>query len=257
MISLDVPYYSQWDADSVWQGKKATGTCIETCLKMLLEYYGTKTTIEQLIGLADGDPLKTDFNSAKRASDSFGVPLWSNVWVTLDQLKGYLNLGKPVIATINYGMWHDQQDQTFKGTHAVLVRGYNGRFVYINDPDYQGSRRQDGDNKKYTFDDFFNAWHGTNPKEALAGSCLYPIKQKEEPMSDYQRWFEECERRALEVSKTTGVVRPGDGRGTIIANLEHCAFLTGKVKDLEKENADLKKSVWVDVSVRIKKALGY
>lgn len=76
-------------------------------------------------------------------------------------------------------------------------------------------------------------------------------------MSDYQRWFEECERKALEVSKTTGVVRPGDGRGTIIANLEHCAFLTGKVKDLEKEIAELKKSGWADVGGRLKKALGY
>ena len=83
------------------------------------------------------------------------------------------------------------------------------------------------------------------------------LKESEVIMSDYQRWFEECERKALEVSQTTGVVRPGDGLGTIIANLEHCAFLTGKVKDLERENAELKKSGWTEVAPRIKKALGY
>ena len=90
------------------------------------------------------------------------------------------------------------------------------------------------------------------------GTPVNPISLfEEESMSDYEKWFKEVEAKAVEVSQTTGVVRPGDGLGTIIANLEHCAFLTGKVKDLERENAELKKSGWTEVAPRVKKALGY
>ena len=89
------------------------------------------------------------------------------------------------------------------------------------------------------------------------GQFINWFTELEAIMSDFERWFKEVEAKAVEVSRITKVSRPGDGLGTIIANLEHCAFLTGKAKALENQIVDLNKSGWTEVAPRVKKALGY
>ena len=72
-----------------------------------------------------------------------------------------------MIALIHYGYFVSvdygvSTQSFFTGPHFLVVSGYDDQYVYVHDPLWWGSRREEGKYKRWTHDQFFNAWHQNN-----------------------------------------------------------------------------------------------
>lgn len=156
--TLNVPYYDQPDAY----------TCGPTSLKMLMEYYNTTKTIQEIsnymasIGDSpyyDGVGPNTIISAAKYYD--FGTTVTQYGW---DNLKSAIAADHPVIANIqisanNYPRYYESNNPAYtgyNGGHYVVVVGLEAntdgsvKCVVVNDP----SRG----NVKYTTSSFETSW---------------------------------------------------------------------------------------------------
>jgi nucleoid-associated protein YgaU len=68
-----------------------------------------------------------------------------------------------VIALVNYKAWSKAgsgvpTQSSFAKTHFVVITGYDGDDILINDPLWWGSRRLEGKDKRMTYTQFSAAW---------------------------------------------------------------------------------------------------
>jgi nucleoid-associated protein YgaU len=157
---LEVPYRSQWDQDA----NKSNTDCGPACLAMLLGYYGNEASINELFratGVAPGRYVS--FSQMQRVARSFGVTFEYGANCTLDDLKRWIDEGKPAIALVKYSYWSQIEpgqstQDTFSGPHFVVVVGYGEGNIYINDPNYWAPRRNEGHVKAWSEVLFSLAW---------------------------------------------------------------------------------------------------
>jgi hypothetical protein len=131
---------------------------------MLLKAYGMNVSIDAIFK-ATGQPQQNFLSRADliKAADKYQVSLRRFKNGDQDYLKRKIDQNRPVIALVNYKAWSkagsgvDTQSK-FAKTHFVVVTGYDGNDILINDPLWWGSRRQEGKDKRMTYAQFAAAW---------------------------------------------------------------------------------------------------
>ena len=150
-VDLPVPQYSQYRRDP----QVAHGICSPTCLTMVMEYFGTKVLVEEVVRATWDNAYKGygnwSFNAAVAASYGFSayVAYYSGEddTATLDLIRLELAEGRPIIASVRYRN-SSEVDRNLPvlesapipstGGHLVLIRGIVERegvnFLIVNDP---------------------------------------------------------------------------------------------------------------------------
>lgn len=163
---LPVPFLPQWgEGADVRQGD-----CGPASVTMLVHYLtGHRPTVDQVAD-ACGQPTAgkgsqyTGHGNLRTGAAHYGITLESrspytdreslSIWFLKDQI----NAGKPSIALINYGVLKNslkssgaeiiKNQDTFEGGHWLVVVGYEGNFILVNDPDFWRARASDGDHRR-------------------------------------------------------------------------------------------------------------
>ncbi len=157
---LDVPYRSQRDSDALW----SPSDCGAACVAMVLDAFGIHKTIDEIFKMT-GQP-QTNFLSRTDlllAAGKFHVTLKKFDHGDHAFLNQAVDDGKPFIALVNYHAWSKNNSgvptqSSFDKTHFVVVTGYDGNKVFLNDPLWWGSRREEGHHKEMTYNQFASAW---------------------------------------------------------------------------------------------------
>ncbi len=205
---LQVPYRSQWDADA----NKSSADCGPACLAMVLEYYGQRVSINELFSAAGGAPNQyIGFGQLQAAASTYGLSFQYAANCKLNDLKRWVDEGKPAIALVKYSYWSQIEpgvstQDSFTGPHFVVVVGYGDGNIYINDPNYWPPRREEGHRKAWSEVLFNLAWSNVRTPDAPNpnNAVIVPTvgKPAEEEVSEPP---EEKEVRVIEY-----VVQPGD-----------------------------------------------
>lgn len=171
---LPVPYKSQWDADA----GVSRDDCGPACVAMVLTHYDMpKGTDEVFAATGAGVDAYVTMAQMRRAAEQLGLPLTYHTGRSLDDLREWLDQGRPVIALVKYGVWSSLglTWDDFTGPHFVVVVGYDDQGnILVNDPDYRGARRLEGDHKPYPAELFRQAWYGLDPADNPQGAALVP-----------------------------------------------------------------------------------
>ncbi len=187
---LDVPYRSQWDADA----NRSTTDCGPACLAMVLSYYGTQVSINELFAATGAAPgTYVGFGQLQRVARNHHLVFNYGQNFKLNQLKRWIDQGKPSIALVKYSYWSQIEpgistQDTFTGPHFVVVVGYDDQNVYINDPNYWPPRRQEGHKKAWSEVLFNLAWSNVrtpsafNPNNAVIVPTAGKPPASEEPI---------------------------------------------------------------------------
>lgn len=163
-IKLDVPYHSQWDPDAA----DHFADCGPTSLSMLLAALGDTISPDQLykyIGKRAANEY-TSFTDLTNAAKGRGLAMTRKnfpVATAIQDLKTTISAATPFIALINYAFWDPIVHNGFKGSHFVLVVGFDDQNIYIHDPLFKGTRREQGKYWAYTYKQFMDGWNGFAP----------------------------------------------------------------------------------------------
>ena len=157
---LEIPYRSQRDSDALY----APSDCGAACVAMLLEAFGMQVSIDNVFK-ATGRPQQKFLSRGDLiiAARDFHLDLSRFSNGDQDFLKEKIDENRPVIALVNYAAWSKPgsgvpTQSSFAKTHFVVVTGYDGSDIQLNDPLWWGSRRQEGKDKRMTYDQFAAAW---------------------------------------------------------------------------------------------------
>jgi len=189
---LDVPYRSQWDEDA----NKSNTDCGPACLAMVLGYFGTEASINELLDATGVSPGRyVGFSQMQRVAGVYDITFKYGADYTLADLKRWIDEGKPAIALVKYSYWSQIEpgvstQDTFSGPHFVVVVGYGNGNIYVNDPDYWPPRREEGQAKALTEVLFNLAWSNVrtpsfpNPNNSVivpAQGGAVPVEPDVEP----------------------------------------------------------------------------
>lgn len=173
--NLSVPYISQWD--NIASASK--NDCGSVSLTGILNFYGETLTPDQVFEKTGAGPGFITLPQLAKAAAYYGYKCEAFTNGTPDAIKGFISQGIPVITVVHYGLLSSRQDINFSGPHIYLTVGFRPDGYFVNDPDFWGQFRKDGDHHFYTTADFENAWE----QSALDGNIrntymvVYPKKQ--------------------------------------------------------------------------------
>ena len=176
-VKLKIPYRSQWDPDA----KDHSADCGPTSLAMLLTGLGDPIgpdALYQYIGHRDYSQY-TSFGDLARAAKARGVTMTPRQFTSetaLNELKALLDGGLAPVALINYAFWDALVKNGFRGSHFVLVTGYDDANVFVHDPLFRDKRREEGNFHAFTYKQFTDAWGGFKPGENPNYKVLVPDK---------------------------------------------------------------------------------
>lgn len=239
MINLKVPYKSQWDADA----NKTANDCGAASVAMILNYYGENVTTNDVFDKTGAGLGLISIAQIEKAIKSFGYTTKRIVQSTPEVLKSYLDKDIPVIALVHYGSLKSTQDKNFKGGHFFVVVGYRDDGYFVNDPNFKGSLRADGDHHFYTKSEFEKAWSDASLDGNQARSFQI-INRKKESMPEKDA-LTEC------LSQHKKLVSEADKKDQAIKGLEaevlqketEISGLKTSIEEKETENTTLGKQV--------------
>jgi uncharacterized protein YvpB len=166
VIIPSIPYKSQLDTDA----GEFRNDCGPTSLAMILHAFGVEVSTNAVYrktgAKANG---YVSVSQLMRAGEAYNVPFdYFSGW-TLDTLKARIKDGRPAIALVHYGEFVSikpgvSTQYNFNGPHFLVVLGYDDDNIYVNDPLWSGSRRSQGEHKRWTYAQFKKAW-GANSKD--------------------------------------------------------------------------------------------
>lgn len=167
MKNLNVPYKSQWDDDAT----ATVNDCGPASIAMILSFYNKELSTNDVFYASGAGQGYVTFAQMTKAIADYGFKYDILNGQSIAKLKSLIDQGLPPIALIHYGALSSRQDKGFTGAHFVVVRGYDDNNYYVNDPDFWGNYRADGDNHIYTKKEFEEAWSTAsiegNPNNSL------------------------------------------------------------------------------------------
>lgn len=146
-----IPYRSQWDVDA----NNRTDDCGQTCVAMLAEWRGVHVPVNDLP------------HQSVPAGDSTALDLvqnfaWHAVKLPAHIVTVPMNTTAPLasICLIWYGgiQRSSVQDVNFTGWHWVVLIDDQADHVLVHDPDFWGDRRSEGSCKRYSKEEWNQAF---------------------------------------------------------------------------------------------------
>lgn len=172
MKNLPVPYKSQHDPDA--HGTK--NDCGPASAAMILNYYGENTTTDEVFRRTQAGQGLIRVAELKKAISSYGYDSEFITNAEPQAINDLINQGTPLIALVHYGYLSSRQDKNYKGGHFFTVVGYRDDGFFVNDPNFWGDFRQDGDHHFYKRNEFIdawsNCWQDKNPNKSYL--VVYP-----------------------------------------------------------------------------------
>ncbi len=160
IIIPNIPYKSQNDPDA----NAFVNDCGPAAMAMILNGHGLNITTNAFYrktgASANGYVSVTQM---MRAALAYGVPFEYFFPWDLDHLKLSVDTGKAPVPLVHYGAWSKidpgvSTQSSFTGPHFVVVVGYDDEHIYVNDPLWSGSRRSEGERKRWSYAEFNAAW---------------------------------------------------------------------------------------------------
>lgn len=156
-------YKSQWDDDANSRG----ADCGQTCVAMVATKYGVQVRVNDLrfqttsTGLTTGQNLVDNFAS-------IGIKAEWKYYTDFDTFSN-LNLKSGDICLVKYSGFNraSVQDDNYQGWHWVVYLSSEWdnallQSVVVHDPDFWGSRRNEGDSKIYSATEWNKAFIKSN-----------------------------------------------------------------------------------------------
>lgn len=207
---LKIGYDSQWDNDAV----VSKNDCWAASLEMVAKAHGVDTTTDKITALSGAGTGYTNFTQARKSIKALGLKWTDNRNMTIKQLREAITNDKPVIALVNYSYMPHKQDTKFNGPHFLVVVGIEGDSFILNDPNFWGDRRWEGEGMVVTskqMDDLINKPNEGNPKGAL---FIF------DPVGEITQEDEKDEPKEAQTDQVNYLVKSGDTLAKI-AKLYH------------------------------------
>ncbi len=194
MVQLTIPYRSQWADDA----NLFRADCGPTCIAMILNYYGITVTPNQLYTHLPGKGVEdfTTFSELRRVAQHFEVALprhqYGHREEALANLRSAIDSGRPVMTLVKYAHWRNTTGNAFDFGHFVVVTGYEGDLITLNDPLFGlWQPASQGAHLTMSTDLFCAGWGGfpvtENPNWAcaIARSSKPPTTHQPPPITDH------------------------------------------------------------------------
>lgn len=196
MTNLSVTYSSQWDPDA----KGSVNDCGPASLKMILKFYGEETTTDEVFKRTGAGPGLITIGQMKQAVESYGFTCEFKTGLTPQNLRELLDQQILSVALVHYGSLISRQDRGFQGGHFFLPVGYRDDGYFVNDPNFWGQYRQDGDHHFYTREEFENAWGSCN-LDGNPNNSLFIVYPKVKSVALKYDVFEKLVRKGASLDK--------------------------------------------------------
>jgi hypothetical protein len=158
---LDVPYMSQFDQDA----STHSADCGPTCVAMIINAQPTDHTVtvdglyQHLPPMAPGAfTFISDLITIGQAEDVSMERVQFTHDNAIARTKELIEDGTPFIALVNYAAWDPITHNNFHSGHFVVVTGIDDEHVYVHDPIFRGSRRDEGEYYAWTYELFLDGW---------------------------------------------------------------------------------------------------
>lgn len=130
-------------------------TCESACIQSVMGYYGEDVPEDVINDALQTDPENgVDLELIKQFARSHGYSITMTADMTIEQLKSYIDQGKPVIVIIQaWSSNPENYENDWADGHYVIAVGYDDGKVYFMDPYKLG-------NYMYiTTENFLKRWH--------------------------------------------------------------------------------------------------
>jgi uncharacterized protein YvpB len=174
--NLKVPYKSQWDNDATGS-KNDCGPC---SLAMVLKYNGKEVSTDEILEKTGAGGGYVSFTQLQNVASEYGFSSRIERNRTTQRIKDLIDQGIPPIVVVHYGYLSSRQDQGFKGGHIMVVVGYRDDGYFVNDPDFWGNFRPDGDHHFYKKDEFEKAWEKSTEDGNQSNTLMF-VQPNESP----------------------------------------------------------------------------
>lgn len=148
---LDVPYLSQWD---IPDADDRPGDCGPACVAMIIHHLTSQRPTVDEVATACGQPTTgsgrwtTRFDQLVKGARAYGLAMRWTRPLTIDELCARIDMSKPSVALINYGVLGQrvENQDDFTGGHFVVVVGYDDECIIVHDSNWGigGERRDEG-----------------------------------------------------------------------------------------------------------------
>jgi predicted double-glycine peptidase len=176
-IIRKLPYKSQYDDDASDYRNDCGPACVAMILNGLDKNVSTNAVFRKTGAPASG---YVSVSQMMRAAHTYGVNFdYFYPW-DLNQLKLAVRDGKAPITLVHYGTWvkTGKTQSKFRGPHFVVIVAFDENHIYVNDPLWWGTRRYEGEHKRWTNKEFIAAW-STASKDGNRNYsgiyCTHPI----------------------------------------------------------------------------------
>lgn len=118
---LEVPFHPQEHAH----------TCGPACLRMMLDYYGTRLAEAELVQRCDTTLFGTTRPHMVLAALDLGFSARLALELSLSDMREWLRQGRPIVAIVHPALLRPG-DRGF--THAIVVVGHEDEILIYHDP---------------------------------------------------------------------------------------------------------------------------
>ncbi len=174
-MNLQVSYKSQWDQDATL----TSSDCGPTAVGMVLNYSGENLTTDGIFKKtgASSNSLIT-ISQLQKAIISCGYVSSFEIGKNWDDCRNLLKQNIPIILLIHYGPLSSRQDKNYYGGHFIVLTGEDNDCWLVNDPDFWGNYRSDGEQHRYLKNEMELAW-GQCAKDGNPPYSYLVINRKE------------------------------------------------------------------------------
>lgn len=182
-IKLDVPYISQFDETA----RTHKADCGPACVAMILNAdkpLAEQVTVDELYteylphkGVGEFTFMSEMAQISRGEGVAAQIARYSNATEGFEALRALVQQNTPFVILVNYGKWDDIAGNNFAGGHFVVVTGFDDEHVFVHDPLFRGTRRNQGAFFVWRNQHFLDGWGGCHESGNPDFLSLIPQKQ--------------------------------------------------------------------------------